>query len=383
MITPANLKPEYLPFKKTKNAYTAYNEWGKYMQEIFEASKKNLAAGKIEEGTDFMASLVRGAGAVPNRSAIFSPADESSAVNKQTLTDSEILGNVFLFILAGHETSANSLLFSFIYLALNMAPQRQLQSDLDRIFQKRKIEQWDYRQDVPKLYGSMVEAVLNEQLRLVPPVVVIPKCTLNSQPDQNIVINDKKCKIPAGTFINILTVAVHRNPQFWPAGPPTDPQPPAHLISNTENDLEEFRPERWLDGPHSSYSNTTEPNSQSDLNSKDQPANFFRPQKGAFIPFSEGPRSCIGRRFAQTEILTVLAVIFSQYSVELAVDKFASDKELEAMTAKEKGNVWKKAKEETERAMIEDMGSILSLKFRSSKIPLRFVKRGKETFSRT
>lgn len=379
-ITLAKQITGYLPFTTTKAAYTAFIEWGRYMNEMFESSKKKLSSGEVEEGTNFMASLVKAAGAVPDRSDTSPSPDKEPVIQKQTLTDSEILGNTFLFILAGHETTANSLLFSLIYLALNTASQRHLQSDLDQVFQGREIDQWNYNGDIPKLYNSMAEAVLNEQLRLIPPVAIIPKCTLDSQPDQSITINGNKCIVPAGTFINILSVAVHRNPRFWPAGPPSDPHHPAHPLSNTKNDLEEFKPERWLNNTHSSNFIKSASPSQIGSSPKDESTILYKPQKGAFVPFSEGPRSCIGRRFAQVEILTVLAVIFSQYSAELAVDKFASDKDLEVMTADEKKEVWTKAKEEIEKAMREQIVSLLSLKFRGAKVPLRFVKRGKETF---
>lgn len=379
----ANSKSGYLPLQKTKKAYLAYTEWGKYMNHLFEVSKNKLASGEVEEGIDFLASLARGAGAVPDF-ATSPPANKSIVTSKQTLSDSEIIGNVFLFILAGHETTALSLLYGFIYLALHVASQRSLQSDLDRIFQGRSVEKWGYYQDIPKLFNSMAGAVVNEELRLIPPAVIIPKCTLKSQPDQRLTINGRNCTVPAGTLINILPVAAHRNPHIWPAGPPSNPDHPAHPRSNTKNDLEEFKPERWFHSKQSSCGNAAASASQIDLDvsSQNEATTLFRPPKGAFIPFSEGPRSCIGRRFAQTEILAVFAVVFSQYSVELAVDKFASDTELEAMDANEKKKVWEMAKEEAETAMREKMGSIVSLRFRNgAHVPLRFVKRGKETFA--
>lgn len=91
--------------------------------------------------------------------------------SKQLLSDSEILGNAFVFILAGHETAANTLHFSMLYLAMNWASQARLHKDLDEIFGDRPVSQWDYERDVPKLFGSMAGAVMNEQLRLIPPVV--------------------------------------------------------------------------------------------------------------------------------------------------------------------------------------------------------------------
>lgn len=353
------------------------------MEEMFETSKAKLASENASEETDFMVGLIKGAGAGaipegPNASPI---SDKDPHIQKQMLTDSEILGNVFLLILAGHETTANSLHFSLVYLALNINSQRHLQSDLDRIFKGRQICEWDYSRDVPRLFNSMAEAVLNEQLRLIPPVTVIPKCAPITQPDQAITINNKKCVVPAGTYIMILSVAAHRNPQFWPAGPPSDPKHPAHPLSNTDNDLEEFKPERWLQDPQPGCCTVTSPPSDPNLIGKSEPTSLFRPPKGAFIPFSEGPRSCIGRRFAQVEVLAVLAVIFSQYSVELAVDGFASDEEIEAMSTKEREKIWIKAKKVTESALKDKMGSILSLKLRGAKVPLRFVKRGTERFN--
>ena len=89
------------------------------MQEMFEEKKSQVASGQLADGMDLMGALVRGAGI------------DSSKSGGQLLADDEILGNAFVFILAGHETTANTLHFALLQLAMNPGPQRRLQADLD------------------------------------------------------------------------------------------------------------------------------------------------------------------------------------------------------------------------------------------------------------
>lgn len=371
---------EYLPFQTTSEAYTSYIEWGKYMNEMFLAKKAEVLAGNEGDKLDLMIALIKGAGITPEN------LEKGKDATPQSLTDEEILGNAFVFILAGHETTANSIHFCLVLLALNIRSQRHLQADLDEIIHGRPLSQWDYDEIVPKLFGSMAGAVMNEELRLLAPVVGVPKSTSKNSP-QPLNVDGKKCTVPGDTYIALITPAVHRNPNQWPAGPPSDPENPAHLYSNTDNDLEEFKPERWLldseaknDASMPDQNGDTEASHLGVNTAADTSAALYRPPKGAYIPFSEGYRSCIGRRFAQVEILAVLALIFSQYSVELAVDAYASDEQVEKMSVPEKRKVWQKAKTEVDRQMRDDMGSVITLQLRKGSIGLRFVKRGNERF---
>jgi len=368
----------------------SYVEWGKYMNEIFQTKKAEVISGDgtEQEGMDLMGALVRGGGFRPETK------DPSSFVDKgqqspQALTDDDILGNAFVFILAGHETTANALHFALIYLATKVASQRQLQKDLDRVFKGRPVSEWDYEHDIPNLSNGMAGVVMNETLRLVPPVNVIPKMVTKDQ-DQSLNIEGKKCMVPAGCYVSLNPVAVHRNPKYWPAGPPSDPAHPLHPTSNTDNDLEEFRPERWLLDIGLSQStgeslpgveNRSTETSDFDVNTgPDTSPSLFHPAKGAYVPFSEGYRGCLGRRFAQVEVLTVLAVIFSQYSVELAVDQWATDEKLDKLSAEERREAWNKARREVERLMRDGMASMFTLQMRGGKVPIRLVKRGAERF---
>lgn len=99
---------------------------------------------------------------------------------------------------------------------------------------------------------------------------------------------------------------------------------------NLDNDLEEFKPQHWM-LPNCAPISETSKVSHNKLSSR-----LFTPVPGSFIPFSDGQRNCLGKHFAQVEILAALAVIFSQCSVEFAVDESARDEEVTKMFTDEK-----------------------------------------------
>ena len=374
-----------MPWNAANKAYEAYIEWGKYMKELFAAKKSMVLAGEEAKEMDLMTAIVKGA-------------NVTSDPTTQTLTDQDIFGNMFVFSLAGHETSANSLHFSLILLALNIGPQRHFQQDLDNILGGRPVEEWDYERDFPKLFNGMAGATMNEELRILAAVVGIPKCTLPGCP-QTLSIKGKSSTIPGNTYIELMSHAAHTNPNQWPTNSPKDLNRPAHPISNRDNDLEEFKPERWfLDteekrnaaskiyAKFSSMSKKAESLAEAEITttpaiaSPETASNLYKPPRGAYFPFSEGFRTCIGRKFAQVEVICTLAVIFSRYSVELAVDHWATDGEITGMNGQQKRDVWSKARDQAEKQLREDCASIITLELRRGHIPLRFVERGKERF---
>ncbi|RMZ26156.1 hypothetical protein D0859_09785 [Hortaea werneckii] len=378
MLTPRWMLA-HSPLKIHKDANEAYVEWGKYMREMYRDKRTEVKQGESREGMDLMGALVKGAGITTE--ALNDPnADPEKAgaspTNKQLLTDDEILGNAFVFILAGHETAANTIHFSLLFLALHPASQRRLQKDLDQILGEKHISEWDYEEDVPKLFGSMCGAVMNEELRLIPPVVGIPKSTPEGKP-QGMTLGGKPVTVPGGCNITLNTAALHRNPRYWP--------------HSSEEDLLEFRPERWVveeekggeKKKEEQQAYATEEGLDFDGPDKraDTSASLFRPAKGAYIPFSDGYRSCLGRRFAQVEILAVLAVIFKNWSVELDVGEYLSDQELATALNEVKREAWGKAKSRSEDLLRNGMMTIITIQMRSGKVPMRFVRRGEEKFN--
>lgn len=372
---------KWAPNKMLNETYEAYSEWGQYMREMYVKKRGEIESGEEGDGMDLMGALVRGAGYSAETKTDSPPASPSRVEksaggpppSKPIFSEDEILGNAFVFILAGHETAANTIHFACMFLAMHPSSQRRLQEDLDALLGDRPSDEWDYDEDVPKLFGNMCGAVMNEELRVLPPVVGIPKTTARGAA-QGLNVNGQPYTIPEDSFISLSTPGLHRNPKYWP--------------HTSLEDLNNFRPERWLVDENTSTPNTKEdesaepgPDADGPDTRPDTAAGLFRPVRGSYVPFSDGYRSCIGRRFAQVEILAVLAVIFKTWSVELDVSMFLKDGETEETLSEErKKEVWKLADERTRELMRTGMGTIVTIQLRKGKVPMRFVKRGKERF---
>lgn len=311
-----------------------------------------------------------------------------------SLSLSEITGNAFVVLFAGHETSANILHFSMVFLAMNRASQDFLHADIDHIVGKSDPSTWTYAETMNSLFNSMVGATQNEALRLMPPVVSIPKHTLSKEKGgtmQTVIVNGEAMRVPPGTFMHMDAIGTGRDPKNYPHRPAK--------LTGKAHDLNDFVPERWLlsseyhkdatdseadRGPtHRTPQDRSRESDQPDelaSMSDDNSSALFRPAKGAFIPFSEGPRGCPGRRFAQVEITAVLAAVFQEYSVELDVREWASDEEVGRMTREQRRDVYAKAVRKAE-ATIRKSDIIITLRLLSgTSIPLRYVKRGTERF---
>jgi cytochrome P450 len=332
------------------------------MDELYELKKSQVASGDAKGGMDLFKALISGSGIL----------DEKTT----NLQKSDLLGNAFVLMLAGHETTANTLHFSLIYLAMHSASQQRLQEDIEKNTDGKPVEAWTYEEHFPKLFGGMTAAVMNETLRLLQQIVNIPKSTAPGR-SQQIALDGEQYTIPGGCHI-FLNCAVHRNPRYWPA-------PPNASEEDKVEDVNRFRPERWLSKTKVSDDFVDINYDDEDLrgpSGEDTSSQLFKPVKGSYIPFSDGFRSCIGRRFAQVEILAVLAVIFSQYSVELAVDDLASDEEVEKLPkgGEERRKLYQKACDRAERYLIEKVSSIITLQLRGVTIPIRLVRKGEERF---
>jgi cytochrome P450 len=132
---------------------------------------------------------------------------------------------------------------------------------------------------------------MNETLRLIPPIIDVPKIA-----SQQLEVAGKTYTVPKDTFIHTRAVGARRNTAYWPRS--------SSKVSTKPHDLGDFVPERWLN-----------PSGE-----------FFTPVEGSYIPFSEGSRARPGRRFAQVEITAVLAVVSKIYTIELDVIEWAGDK---------------------------------------------------------
>lgn len=195
--------------------------------------------------------------------------------NGEGLTSSEIRDEVDTFLFEGHDTTASAISWAMFSLAEQQDIQAACQREVDELVVGRQSDDvlWDDLSSLPYLTMCIKEA-----LRLHSPVPFIQRqLTKDTEIDGNIA--------PAGTVISIVIYNIHHNPTVW-------------------EDSTEFRPERFSE----ENNNTRHPY--------------------AFIPFSAGPRNCIGQNFAMHEIKIVLAKMLHRFTLVLdprhKVERFES-----------------------------------------------------------
>lgn len=355
---------ERLPFRWARTSWEAKKNYVAYMDEFLRDKIAEVRQGdQPKDSMDLMGQLVR---------AKYGKSDSDGG---SELSDSDIIGNAFIVTLAGHETSANVMHFTFVELACNPAAQRAVQKDVDEICGRDSDPAaWSFEAVINPMLASHLGASMNETLRLIPPVPEIPKQAASRFGDQIITVDGEKHTLPAGINLSISTVAVHRNPRYWPSRP--------SRVRPGEDDVDDFDPERWFRSSDSAKDEDEDGDAEDygGFKGGDTSESLFRPPRGAFIPFSDGARSCLGRRIGQVEIMAALAVVFQNYSLELAVDEWASDEEVEKMSAEERRSVYREAQDRC-RATVRKASSMLSLKLQGKlHVPLRLVKRGEERF---
>ncbi len=190
----------------------------------------------------------------------------------ERMTDKQLRDEVMTLFLAGHETTANALAWTFWLLSLNVAAEARLGEELERVLGGRS----PTLADLPRL--PYVERVIKESMRLYPPVWVMGREALGEYELSGY-------PMPAGSTALMSQWVVHRDPRY-------------------HHDPQRFDPDRWAAGYEKAL------------------------PRFAYFPFGGGPRQCIGAGFAMTEARLVLAAVAQRFRMELApgqrVEPFAS-----------------------------------------------------------
>ncbi len=183
----------------------------------------------------------------------------------EAMSDEQLRDEVMTILIAGHETTANALAWTWLLLAKHPQVRNRLREELGEVLGGRT----PTFSDLPSLpYSRMV---FLESIRLYPPVWMIAR-TANEDDEIG------GYHIPRGSRIALSPYVIHRNPDIWERP-------------------EEFYPERF-----------------------DSAAGDGR-SRYAFLPFSAGPRNCIGQHFATMEAQLVIATVAQHYFLDLAPEQ--------------------------------------------------------------
>ncbi|KAL9640525.1 MAG: hypothetical protein Q9204_000672 [Flavoplaca sp. TL-2023a] len=204
------------------------------------------------------------------------------------LTEAEVIGNIFFYVMAGFDTTSTTLSFMFLLLALHPSCQSLLQQQLDEVLGSKPASEWDADNDLPQLLDGYIGAIISETLRLYHPVAWYARKTVRQTSVTD--YEGTSHTIPANTLIMIDVAAMGRHPRQWPS---TNPR----IGQNQDSPALDFNPSRWLKSE-----------GQED-----------RGEKSA-SPFSSGHRMCPGKKFAEVEMCAIVARIFSQFSLRLVPD---------------------------------------------------------------
>lgn len=180
----------------------------------------------------------------------------------EVMNDKQLRDEVMTLLLAGHETTANALSWTFYLLSQYPEAAGRLQKEVQEVLGQRPVTVDDLSDLV---YTRMV---IEESMRLFPPAWAIGRWAVETD-----VVGGYS--VPANTPVMLSPYMTHRHPAFWP-------------------DPTRFDPERFT----------------ADVVAE-------RPRY-AYIPFGGGPRQCIGNDFALTEARLVLATIAQNYRLKLA-----------------------------------------------------------------
>lgn len=177
------------------------------------------------------------------------------------MTDQQLRDETITLFLAGHETTANTLSWTWWLLAQNPAVEARLHAELSEVLAGNAPS----LDDLPKLVYT--NHVITESLRLYPPAWGTARTAIE---DHEIA----GYPVPKGSGVSFAQWTVHRDPRWYDAP-------------------EEFRPERW----------------EGDL--------LKRIPKFAYFPFGGGPRQCIGNSFALMEAALILATVAQRFRFRL------------------------------------------------------------------
>lgn len=178
------------------------------------------------------------------------------------MTDTQVRDEVLTLFLAGHETTANALAWTWYLLARHPDVESALHAEVDRVLGDRQ----PTADDLARL--SYTRAVIAESMRLYPPAWVLGR-------EAREPFELAGYTIPVGTMVFMSQWLIQRDARWFP-----DPLA--------------FRPERWT------------PEMERAL------------PRFAYFPFGAGPRKCIGESFAWMEAVLVLAVLARRWRVRLA-----------------------------------------------------------------
>ncbi|KPI44958.1 Secologanin synthase [Cyphellophora attinorum] len=265
----AGLLTPVLP-KTLRATAEAVDEFRSYLLEMIKHEQAAYREGDRAEAANLMSSLVRASQA---------ETQSDKANSRHSLTASELAGNLYIYNVAGFDTTAGTLAYAIGLLAVNPTWQTWLREEINTVAAEDEIKGDQYQDIWPRLKRCL--AIMHETLRVYAPLNAIPKHTNSTYQDLHL-STEATHTIPPNTAVWVNNAAVQMDEAHW------------------GSDVLEWRPDRWLD------------KSTGDI---------IQPANKEFLAWSAGPRVCPGKKFSQVEFVATLACLFHKHRVAAEVRK--------------------------------------------------------------
>ena len=282
--------PSWLPGHETmKKLGIAKREFIRHTDRLLEEERKRM--GEKSTRNNIMSQMLQ--------------ASELDSTKRKALSDDEMRGNLFVFTAAGFETTANTLSYALMYLVRYPLWQDWLLEEIDQIV-PHDGQPFEYASVHPR--ATRIMAFMLETSRLRPIISTVIR--ENPKPQ---VINTSRGTVwvPAHTIIKTHPLALNLDASVWrDINHDQDPDFARGGAAQSLPDEYAFRPSRWL-SPTGSQ----------------QP--LFQPPRGAFIPWSMGPRVCPGQKMAQVEFTAAILTMLHKHRVEAVSTEGESREQVE------------------------------------------------------
>jgi cytochrome P450 len=232
--------PDFVPTPRNRRFRSALNVIDRVVQRII-AERRRDPIGR----TDFLSLLLH----------------QTDAETGGRMSDEQLRNEAVTLLLAGHETTANALTWTWYLLSRHPEARRRVQAEVAEVLAGRP----PVAAELSRL--EYTTRVLQEAMRLYPPIWIM---------ERRVLADDEIAGyfIPAGSSVVLCPYVTHRHPDFW---------------DNPEGfDPDRFLPERAATRPNYAY-----------------------------FPFGGGQRLCIGNAFALAEAQVITAMVTQQFHLDL------------------------------------------------------------------
>ncbi|KAF8965813.1 cytochrome P450, partial [Flammula alnicola] len=244
-----------LPIQSLRRIDLAWSTFDKYVEDCIQTYRSDNSADGLAAGPggEFLRRLVA----------------SSEGEGRYTLSDKEVLANLFIMMFSGHETTASVISATLALLAVNQENQENVFAEIQPLVSEDGKIAFDEIAQLP-----YITACFQESLRLYPAPLMLPREMLQDTPVHVMRPKEEtRLVLKKGTRIIFEMCSIFRNPHVF-------------------DDPHTFKPERWLGVPETDVA-----------------------------LFGAGPRTCVGRKFAYSEGVSFLAHLLHDWKIEPHIGK--------------------------------------------------------------